>query len=407
MGVAAEADRISAQHVQEVKRDDKGVPLVSDIFDIARRSAHTPFLAYINADIMCTPALRMTLEKLVLADRFVSCRRRNLPLDTYDLEPITSFSKPYPGLDKIDARYGYWDRSDAIDLFVFPRDRLTNIPDFSIGRMKWDNWILAEAARESLDIIDISAVCPLYHPIHHYSSGWAEIVASSASARNRALAGDQHATLTQVTTHFAVGDPAQQLSLVARAERPDLENAFTSDAEREIEAVLVMIAQADMPDPRTCLGLVRQALFRNGRFVIASLDPQADDLIPPLVAIANAFNCGDTIQLETSIDQLESLANGALLKVLNDNKGALIWGAGLAGLRLGRFLERTEVKVAGYISSDGKGSEELSGQVVTPETVLKRKDWMGLPIIIASVYVDEIKKTIRDVGLDNDRSIYF
>src|SRR5512139_3889059 len=55
IGMAEAAAELGALHVPQVKRNPQGTPLVSDIFEQARRHSQSPILVYINADVILLP----------------------------------------------------------------------------------------------------------------------------------------------------------------------------------------------------------------------------------------------------------------------------------------------------------------------------------------------------------------
>ena len=51
-GLSEAAAELGVQHVPQVRRNAQGTPLVSDIFEQARRYSDSPLLAYVNADML-------------------------------------------------------------------------------------------------------------------------------------------------------------------------------------------------------------------------------------------------------------------------------------------------------------------------------------------------------------------
>ena len=54
-GLAETAAEFGIRCLPEVERNAQGTPLVSSIFDLARRDSASPLLAYVNADILLLP----------------------------------------------------------------------------------------------------------------------------------------------------------------------------------------------------------------------------------------------------------------------------------------------------------------------------------------------------------------
>ena len=62
-------------------------------------------------------------------------------------------------------------RDVAIDYFLFPRVVAADLemPDFAIGRPRWDNWTLYRVRALGLPLIDLTNVVTAVHQNHDYS----------------------------------------------------------------------------------------------------------------------------------------------------------------------------------------------------------------------------------------------
>jgi len=96
------------------------------------------------------------------------------------------------------------------DYFLFNKDLLPALPPFAVGRLTWDNWLLYEAKRREIPLIDASRVVLAIHQNHNYSydkrltrGGWnwehPEVKA------NLALAGGQEHTRGIHDSDFVLG----------------------------------------------------------------------------------------------------------------------------------------------------------------------------------------------------------
>ena len=54
-GIEQVVDEYSLDHIPAVDRNQSGTPLVSSIFNLARDRSKSPFMAYVNADILLLP----------------------------------------------------------------------------------------------------------------------------------------------------------------------------------------------------------------------------------------------------------------------------------------------------------------------------------------------------------------
>jgi hypothetical protein len=139
-GIAEVCRELDLVHLPEVRCNAMGTPLISSIFDLARRVNESPCLVYANADILFLPELLDTIRSLASEkDRFLGVGQR-WDLDVQ--EPL-SFSSNWAGLLRERAkRDGQVHGQTGSDYFIFPRYCFTEIPDFAVGRAGWDNWMI-------------------------------------------------------------------------------------------------------------------------------------------------------------------------------------------------------------------------------------------------------------------------
>ena len=166
-GVAEAAARYGFRHVPAVRRSRFGTPLISDMFAQAQARANTPWVAFVNADILLLPDFLRALQGLtpLLGRRrlLVSARRWETditePLDWATQDPVAL------------ARYARAQRLNptGMDLFVFPRGWLRDIPPFAIGRAGWDNWMIYHARRDLRAwVVDATPDITVVHQVHDY-----------------------------------------------------------------------------------------------------------------------------------------------------------------------------------------------------------------------------------------------
>lgn len=154
-------------YIPDVKRNSSGTPLVSSIFGLAHQAASSPYLAYVNADIILLPEFLDTLKKVsAIEEQFLIIGQR------WDLKiehPI-DFS---PGWDlKIIAdveKCGSLHLPAGSDYFIFPHPLFEKIPDFAIGRAGWDNWMIYNAKKQNWSVIDATPSNRVVHQNHDYS----------------------------------------------------------------------------------------------------------------------------------------------------------------------------------------------------------------------------------------------
>jgi len=166
-GIAEAAAEFGVKHVPEVVANAHGTPLVSAIFDAARRVSDAPTLVYVNADIIFYPDLIESVQHTAAqAPDFVLLGRR------YDLditEPL-EFSSGWDARLRADMQArGKLHSRGGSDYFAFPRHLYTDMPSFAIGRAGWDNWMMYAAIRRKWQPIDATADIDIVHQNHDYS----------------------------------------------------------------------------------------------------------------------------------------------------------------------------------------------------------------------------------------------
>jgi hypothetical protein len=166
-GIPEASAELGARNVPMVKRDENGVPLVSSIMEIGHSMSDSPLLCYANADIMLMPDLVEAAHKTIeqARDFLLVGRRWNLDLDQpcdFSLGWETRLREEVRRRGKLFLPWG-------IDYFIFPRQLYTAVPDFSVGRVGWDNWMIYHARAGFGMAIDGTNDIMAVHQNHDYS----------------------------------------------------------------------------------------------------------------------------------------------------------------------------------------------------------------------------------------------
>jgi hypothetical protein len=166
-GIAEAAGKYNFSRIPDVRRSEFGTPLLDDIFCRAQSDSVTPFLCFINADIILpsgfTDTARRIAEKF---PRFICTGRRwNIHLE----EELSFSGNAYEKLEAERNARGVLYEPTGMDFFLFPKGIITSMPPFCIGRPFWDNWILWYAKQQKIPLIDVTAVLTVYHQDHSYA----------------------------------------------------------------------------------------------------------------------------------------------------------------------------------------------------------------------------------------------
>lgn len=165
-GIAEATKEYPFTHRPDVKVNHLGTPLISSIFDLAREANKSPFLAYVNADIILFPDLiGITQTVASQAEKFLMVGQR------WDLEvtdPLYFEGDWVQALKQRMRKNGSLHTRTGSDYFVFPRSCFETIPDFTVGRAGWDNWMIYQARRQGWHTVDCSLGLDIIHQNHDY-----------------------------------------------------------------------------------------------------------------------------------------------------------------------------------------------------------------------------------------------
>jgi hypothetical protein len=187
-GVAAAARRLGVRHLPDVAKSAWGTPLVSSLFAQAEAACATPLLAWVNADIILLPDFARAVRDVAAgAARFLMVGgRRDLRFDAaLDFAPGWEEQ-----LQLAVRRRGRAHPPAGSDYFVFPRGVLGPLPDFSVGRAGWDNWMIFRGRTLGLAVVDATAAVCAVHQEHDYDHlGGERVHRHPESLHNKRLAG--------------------------------------------------------------------------------------------------------------------------------------------------------------------------------------------------------------------------
>ena len=187
-----------------------GVPILRSMFHHVKNLTFTNktlFYGYANADILFDRSLLASLEALKreherdgLKNMFVIGRRINYRLRRdQELFNLASVSQS--------ARSGALFTEYAQDYFITTHSGFDwdSIPDFVVGRVGYDNWLVATAFKRNMTVIDVTATLTALHQTgaDGISAGWHLKLNNRSIFENYRLAGDLNfATGCTCGAHF-------------------------------------------------------------------------------------------------------------------------------------------------------------------------------------------------------------
>ncbi|MCQ3937463.1 MAG: hypothetical protein DPW18_10510 [Chloroflexi bacterium] len=166
-GLAEAARELGVKHTPHVERNANGVPLISSMFRLARENSSSDLLCIVNADMILMPdfveaARRSRLQR----DKFVMLSQRW----DYDITSPLNFTEGWESQLREDVRkQNQLHRPAGSDFFLFPKSCYAEIPNFTIGRAGWDNWMIYKARKENWAVVDCTPSLMIVHQNHDYS----------------------------------------------------------------------------------------------------------------------------------------------------------------------------------------------------------------------------------------------
>jgi hypothetical protein len=166
-GMAEVAAELDVKHRPDVACNHLGTPMISSMYDLARRSNDSPLLLCINADIILLPdMLDMAHQIAKQTDQFLALGQRW----DLDIQQPVSFTEGWVELLRSDVQQrGKAHPPVGSDYFLFPRSCYTHIPNFVIGRSAWDNWMIYYGRLERIPVVDVTPSTMVIHQNHDYS----------------------------------------------------------------------------------------------------------------------------------------------------------------------------------------------------------------------------------------------
>lgn len=205
-GVAETAQEFGVGYIPDVKRNNSGTPRIDSIFNIVREKSNTPYLCYVNADILLFPDLLQTLEKVrEQYQRFLLIGQRWDASITTELAITPGWHEEFiPGIMKTAVLH----TAVGSDYFVFPRGEYEDIPAFAVGRAGWDNWMIYKGRVEQIAVIDSSNAITVIHQNHdfsHFPNGKIHRM-QPESVDNLDLAGGRHTVFSLYDSNYKINN---------------------------------------------------------------------------------------------------------------------------------------------------------------------------------------------------------
>lgn len=168
-GTAETARELGVHHIEHAAQNERGAPILSDVFLRAEQTADSHILCYVNADIILLQDFVETIRTVQnRSSRFMMGGR---PWNIRVNEPL-HFEKGWADHLKAEvARTGQLRGEYACDYFAYPRGVWGTLPNFLLGRGGFDNGLMYLARRRGLALVDATASITAIHQHHEYPKG--------------------------------------------------------------------------------------------------------------------------------------------------------------------------------------------------------------------------------------------
>lgn len=165
-GIAETAQEFSVRHIPDIAVNEFGTPLLNSAFEMAAKEGRFDALVYANADMIFLPDLIASIERLPIKDSLTVGSRIDLDVtDEIDFND-PAWSDKLASESKSKGTLHSW---AGIDYFIFNKRMFADLPPFAVGRVGWDNWMVAESRRAYRYTINATACVTAIHQNHGYS----------------------------------------------------------------------------------------------------------------------------------------------------------------------------------------------------------------------------------------------
>lgn len=192
-GLGQAAQELGVKWIPELERNSDGTPLISSMFEQARRHGQGELLAIINTDILIMSDLVETARSVMKQSESFLIMGQRWDLDVKG--PIAFDGAWQNGLRQSIRSKGRLHKAKGSDYFIFPREAFVDFPRFAIGRAGWDNWTIYQARKlgwQVIDATDAITIAHQQHDYHHLPGGKIHYTLPESDENLRIAGGKRH-----------------------------------------------------------------------------------------------------------------------------------------------------------------------------------------------------------------------
>lgn len=156
-GIKETAQEFGIKHIPEIEKNEFNTPLLSSAFNIAQERGENNILVYINTDMILMNDFIPAISKINKPMFLMNGRRIDV-----DVKQEIDFKENQEFKGDL---HGY----SGIDYFIFPKTLPHNLPDFAVGRIGWDNWLVFNMKKKGIPVIDATEKITAIHQNHSFS----------------------------------------------------------------------------------------------------------------------------------------------------------------------------------------------------------------------------------------------
>ena len=165
-GTAEVAEEFGVAHIPGIQYSQYGTPRLDSMHRVVEEYSENSLLCIVNADIILMSDFMDAVSRANRHnnDYLMVGQRHNVNIDGPIEFDVTWEPKLRNRIDKM----GSLGPRTGEDYIVFPRGHFKNIPSMVVGHSYCDGWLLSEARKRKMDLIDASKVVMAIHQNHDY-----------------------------------------------------------------------------------------------------------------------------------------------------------------------------------------------------------------------------------------------
>jgi SAM-dependent methyltransferase len=308
------AGRFGLRHIAQVKANEYGTPLVSEIFEKAQEEAASELVAYVNTDIILFQDFVTSLTQIPRNTGPYLVVGRRYDIGIWDALDFSESQLQSSLMDLVHSE-GLLHASTGIDYFVFTNGLYSYIPPFAVGRTAWDNWLIWGARRYGARIIDATTAITAIHQDHDYNhsaGGFRQIWFGKEAQINRDLAGGNILTINDAEWSLTEGGQVVPRSPADNLPEPEIR-----------DYIALKLTQAK--------GAMERNLYRQTSDLLEYIDihlngqaaPESLSLLKALIAYMNGDDARGREYLHDELEHYPGNADIRPYKGLMDADGAV------------------------------------------------------------------------------------